>query len=426
MQAEPRGSGQRGALSAKGILILVAVAAVIAAYVFLVPRAVEKDLRDVLAEALAVERDDLVVNLPPRPQRYPGSILHTGLGLPVTLVDADADDLDPGPEYSLSARHEGLVKARGSLAAPVFEQVLENERLFQMNVTLSAGRTIEMTLRNLQARIASIAEGSPTERETCVIVRAHEAVLTLDLERRQDVSVQAWSSFLQELEGASLPLDDSEVEVGLDATSESHVEIRIPTRVVVGYEAARVSDVRTAAAGLLPDPVRLPEGAPDANAAVAALVALGPENILSLNQALHEIGPQAGRAAHAALRMAQQDGDPVKQQKILKVMQALPRPPAEALPDIEAVLEQPGASAELNLAASGVMLALRPDSTPALETMRRALEGSDAALRAEAAATIGRARLGNVELKPILRRADLDPALREATIRSIGRPRDEP
>jgi len=347
-----------------GLLAVLAVLVVIVFWVLHVPVVVEKDLRTVLAEMLDIPRDELVLNIPPRPQRYPGSIFDTTLGIPIHFVDAEDADLVRGPAYSLSARHEGLTRASGSLASPVFEQVMENERLVQIAVRLTTGRIIEMTIDRLRDHIAQVIDqGSPTEQSTAVIVRAHEATMTLQLDRRQDVTADAWASFRNGIKRVLEPGSESEAELHIAAESEDHVQLEIPQPFVIGFQTARVEDVRTAADGVKPRSTRLPESRPNSIDAVTALLSFDLDSVSTLSQTIREIGPGADAAVLQAFQEAIAREDREKQLRVIQLIRALPDPPLEAQEALEQLLSDAGTPEHVRVSAAGALLAIDPDST---------------------------------------------------------------
>jgi hypothetical protein len=404
-----------------GVVLLIALLIVL--WVLVLPRFMERDLRDVLAEALGVPTDELVLNVPPRPGRYPGAILHSGVGVPVEMVGAEDGGFTGGTPFTLEARHEGITSASGSLATPVFELIIEHERNVELMIRVDPGAILETELPYLLGCIeGTLRADSPAEQQSSIVTSAVEGPLTLELARRQDLSGEAWSSLLSRLREIAAVLGESQVRIGAATESTDTLAISIQEPAVIGFVTRSVSEVRAAGDGLLPAPDRVPEQPPEPDVAIDALMRYGPENIPALRQALSEIGTGADQAVLDAFKDARTRQDAVDQQKALQLYQALPPEVQQVRPEFEQLLQDPGTQESVRVSAAGALLAADPGSARALAVLSGAFGSTDVAAREEAAASIGRGDLRVQLLLPLLQGAleDDDQGVRHEAVRSLG------
>ena len=264
-------------------MTLGVVALVVALAVVLLPRAGTRDLRASLAEALNVAPRDFFLNIPPAPNRYPGSVFATEQWLPLERVDANDTTLQrSAAPFTLRLARLDDAAAQGGVSSGFFGEVLRHRRALDVDVRIDSATVLEVPVQDLKRRLlASDAVRSALDRgaRPVVVTRAYEGIVTLTLRRRREASGEAWAAVSRavctlssDCPTSAPPLANDTTRLSGSVSGADTLTVSIPQRVVFAYQVMQASFITTHLGAAGPDsvvlrPVRDTVGAPDRDAA---------------------------------------------------------------------------------------------------------------------------------------------------------------
>jgi len=399
----------RGLSSAqRRVLWIVLVAALIAFLAWLIPKLLVKDPVQVLEEQLRVQKGALILNLPPRPARYPGTVLLPRLqNAPVVFVESDDTALKRGSKYKLGSSHKSEGQATGSLESDVLDEVAEGLEHLELEIEIPRGQVVEMLVSDLLARLKSSTIAADSNAD--VVVRSFEGPIRYRLARRSEYSLELWKSFTDRLKSADFADELVEVKVGAGSSSESEVTIQVSEPVVFAYVVSPASELSGVQS--IDDAQLVPRSQmrSDTQAAVVGLLKIGASKLPDATRSLRETGP----GAEAALRQVIRTADPIRKIEGVHLYMKLPPPAASLRP------ERPGSAGSDLRAISAA--AQRGGGDVAF--LKQALGSDDATSRLLAAEYLGklstRAAPAAGSLKTHL--VDPDPAVRIAAAGALLR-----
>jgi len=281
-------------------------------------------LREMLAEQLGVDAENLFVNIPPLPSRYPGAILLDMGDWLLEGVGPDHPSLIRGGRFGFSGRFRGLTTTEGSLGSSLFKVWATSGIVSDYTISVDPGQVVEI------AHLADWLQQSvlaPDLRDGAipakVVMRAWEGQMSVGVVRQRRISAEAWTEVVQELLDAAK--ETPKIEVRLNRAQNDTVTIRVIDPVVFAFEALNVSELLAAVPRQV---VAAPDrGEPDPEAAVKSLIALDPFRVPDLKQTLREIGPEAGQAVIEVMFM----GDRIERERGSVLFESLP---PEARPEM--------------------------------------------------------------------------------------------
>lgn len=454
------------------VWIVVAVI-VLAVAVFVVPRwLVQQDPLALLAERLGVDEDTLILNLPPRPSRYPGTVLLPRLeNAPVVFVESNDAQLKRGSEYDLGSKHSTQGSIKGSLDSSVLGEVANGLEHVEFQIEVPRGQVVEMLVPDLLARIRGSSIAS-RDSGADVVVRSFEGRIRYSLRRRSDYSLELWRSFTEELENADSDDELVEVRVATGSSADSEVTIEVTEPVVFAYLVSPASELMTVAS--LDDATLVPreQMRSDPRAAVEGLLDIGVTELPDATRSLREIGPGAEPALEDVMRSSGQTRRIEGARLFMKLppITSLTSPESPRRTDLRAILDAASrgpsgvvfltdalgnddsaarllaaenlgelataaagaadalrtglddADAAVRVASAGALLRVRPDAAITATTVRLATEHPNPAVRSKAVETLG-SRISPVEARPLLEEGlrDPDPGVRLEAIEAIRR-----
>jgi hypothetical protein len=223
------------------------------AYFLLRPR----DIRTALASQLNVpkeRRDFFFLNLPPRPNCYPGTVLST-LGPAVATTVADDPSLQRGVQVAFSAVENATAGFSQSLSNSLFGGIIKQSDV--QDVTVEVTDLVVVTMDGNELKRRALAQDSSVAefnagRQPTIILTAYEGILKFTVNSNAKSSGDAKISApenVKRLEGRGFKID-ANVE-GSGTTKTTIVSVK---PVVFAYEAASVR-YSTAHLGPRPDAV---------------------------------------------------------------------------------------------------------------------------------------------------------------------------
>lgn len=194
------------------------------------------DFKTELAKHFGAEPAHFILNLPPRPSSWPGTIYLPGARTPLVRGEPNDPDVAKGAIFDLN----GGIKAEvsGEARAGVLQSWIRGKAEASEQATaLVAFReaTIrDLTIRQIQQRLGRLAEAERRAKGISIVFRSYEGIPTLYLTRKAGVSAEAW-----------LKLKKGLAEAGAEASmaSDDVMSIDSKEKLVFAYEVYVADDV---------------------------------------------------------------------------------------------------------------------------------------------------------------------------------------
>lgn len=212
------------------------------------------DFRSDLAKQFNADPKYFVLNLPPRPGGWPGSIYTSDLRF--SLVQASENDhgINGGPPFDLAATITLDVGGQSGLSlGRIFGLSSGASNVAIVAVTFKQTRIFDLTLGELRTRLSKLREQDRRSPGPVIVYRTYVGIPALSLNRRTDVSAEAWATLKKGL-----------VEAGFSAaaTAGDSLAVQSTNRLIFGFEIARAVDVGLVINAALPERncIKLPSG----------------------------------------------------------------------------------------------------------------------------------------------------------------------
>jgi hypothetical protein len=236
---------------------IVVVGVVIAGIVFLLPRLSRPTLRAALSRALNVREADLVLNLPPRPDCYPGAVFPPDMSIALVTANGSQPDLRRGSAFTIDSASLGDAAAAGGVEAGWIGEALQNREGADIQIRIENGRVVEIPVPVLKKRLIESEEvRHVAERgyDPLVIIRAYEGVLRIVFTRRRGMSAAGWAAF--QLRARSATQDGVTMNVKGGLSDDATLEIATSEPIVFAFET-RSAKYITTHLGIEPNDVEL-------------------------------------------------------------------------------------------------------------------------------------------------------------------------
>lgn len=222
--------------------IAVLVLGVIA--VFVVPRIFEEDLESVLAEALNVDKENLIINLPPSPGRVPGEVLLPHKGGYVSYLRNSNFEALAGEEFKLRTKLTSSVASSSIGAGGVLEHVFENLSHFDVDLVVEEGRILELSIpeiKNLLKDNKMIRAAVDSRKELIVLHRAIEGIVSYEIRATDEKGAEILAD--TRVDAKILSTRNDEITIEGETASSQHFSLLLSTPVIFAFEALSVNYV---------------------------------------------------------------------------------------------------------------------------------------------------------------------------------------
>ncbi len=228
----------------KKILISVLVIVVLCLGVFLIPPLFQKDLKESLADILNIESKKLILNLPPSPSRYPGSILlpYDKSYLVFTLNDSLDKNLERGKKFNINAKLKNSQFVNGNTSSGIMEGIFSNKQHFEILVEIKNGQIIELPIKHLKEYIKNHPEvlNALNKRQQPIILnRSYLGVLTYNIVAKDKKGAEILSEFEKNAE--ELQKRIPEIKINSDFSNNNKISFSLTEPIIIAYEAMLVS-----------------------------------------------------------------------------------------------------------------------------------------------------------------------------------------
>jgi hypothetical protein len=199
------------------------------------------DFKSDLAQQFNADARYFIVNLPPRPGGWPGSIYTADMRFAVARGAGDDPKLERGPTFDLAASLSLELTGKADTGvARLFGLSAAASSTAAAAVTFKQTRIYDLTLPQIRDRVMALREDQRRPPGPVVVYRAYEGVPTLTLARRKEANSEAWSTLKKGL---------AEAGFAAAAAAGDSITIQSTDRVLFAFEVAQVVDVGILANG---------------------------------------------------------------------------------------------------------------------------------------------------------------------------------
>lgn len=255
------------------------------------------DLATMLAEEFDADPNFLSLNLPPRPDRYPGTTLLAPYDIFLKSVKSTDMALNRGSLHEFTRQFSGTSEGKSKSIGNMFQIVANSQAKvdFEFKSTNSSVVEREELLKHVEnlALAEDIKEGAPAN----VIYRSFEGKLVMTVKRHRTLfgGMDAWNELVDDLKSGGI--DTVAFEINLEEEDEVRFEFSEP--IVFAFEACSAESLlnfgtlrKVAPTVAVTDPKK----------AVQSLMKIDPLALEDVSETLREIGPGVGDAVQDAMR----------------------------------------------------------------------------------------------------------------------------
>lgn len=194
------------------------------------------DFRSDLAKQFNADPQYFILNLPPRPGGWPGTIYTPDMRFVVERgVPADPR-LERGPPFDLTANFDVELNGQAHVGLERFFGVSANAaNVATAEVTFKKARIYDLTVAQLRDRARSMPPSSKDATGPLLVYRAYEGIPVLNLVRRAGADAQAWATLKKGVVDAGLSASAAKGE-GLDVESAEPI--------IFAFEVIRAEDLK--------------------------------------------------------------------------------------------------------------------------------------------------------------------------------------
>ena len=215
---------------------------VVATIAALVAAPVHAELRSDLAKYFGADPSYLVLNIPPRPGGWPGSIYSDDMRFTIVRGDPKDTSLARGPEYNFANDIEiDLSTGIGASIAKLFNLSAETAKLTKTTLNILHARTYDLTLSQVRARFAKLPTHQRKPPGPVIVYRAYQGVVVINLTRKTSASLEGWAKLRARL-------IDARADAGARETDT--VSINAPEPMIFAFEVAKAVDLAKLLEGL--------------------------------------------------------------------------------------------------------------------------------------------------------------------------------
>lgn len=194
------------------------------------------DFKAELAKHFGAEPAHFILNLPPRPSSWPGTIYLPGARTPLVRGEPTDPDVAKGPLFGFSAGIKAEVS--GEARVGVLQSLMGGKAAASEQATAVVAfreATIrDLTIRQIQERLGRLSDTERRAKGISIVYRSYEGIPTLYLTRKAGISAEAWIKIKKGL-----------AEAGAEASmaSDDVMSIDSKEKLVFAYEVYVADDV---------------------------------------------------------------------------------------------------------------------------------------------------------------------------------------
>jgi hypothetical protein len=171
------------------------------------------DDKDIIARAFNTTKEYLIINIPPRPDAWPGAIFTANLRVPIRHGDGTDPALHRGQSIGIDS-NSGFnlnASAQGGFSA-LFSDSAEAGSTADIVMSFPDARIVDMDATNLRQRAESakeVAEAAKAGQIPLIVIKSYLGTPTMTLTKKATASASAWAKV------------KSDAQVGAQAAADS-------------------------------------------------------------------------------------------------------------------------------------------------------------------------------------------------------------
>jgi hypothetical protein len=200
------------------------------------------DFRADLAKQFNTDPQYFILNLPPRPGGWPGTIYTSDMRFVVERGVVADPRLERGPSFDLSAKFDVEIGGKAHVGLERFFGVSAGAaNLATAEVSFKKARIYDLTVAQLRERARTIPSTSGSGMDPLFVYRAYEGIPVLNLVRRASANAEAWATLKQGV-----------VDAGLSATAVKGdgLDVQSAEPVIFAFEVIRAMDLKRIETGV--------------------------------------------------------------------------------------------------------------------------------------------------------------------------------
>lgn len=178
-------------------------AAIVAIFLIVGGAPARADFKDLLAKRLSVDPDLIVVNLPPRPDAWPGAIFTWNMRIPIRHGDPHDPALRRGVPVTIDVTQalDTSAGASGGYAGWLGLSAAASD-VANVSMSLPSATVVDMALEDLVKRVKASSEAAAAAKRgqaPVIVIKSYESVPRVTLTRKGNASGAAWARLRKEL-----------------------------------------------------------------------------------------------------------------------------------------------------------------------------------------------------------------------------------
>ena len=193
------------------------------------------DDKDVVAKAFHTDSQYVVMNIPPRPEAWPGAIFTADMRRPIVHGDASDPAIHRGTPVSINSNSGLDLSAKGSGGMSfLFGASAEAGDAADIVMSFPDARVSDMDEAELRRHVIAskdVIDDAKRGRVPLIVIKSYSGTPTITITRKADASAGAWAKVKQD------------VKVGgtADVSSDDKISYKAGENFVFAFEAAQVT-----------------------------------------------------------------------------------------------------------------------------------------------------------------------------------------
>lgn len=233
----------------KYVLSVVGIGLVSVALFFGTSFIQKKSLKDAIAQAVNADSSSIVLNIPPKPYRVPGTILSpksTGFLL-YAQGDMEHENIVSGETFSIEANIQDLSSVKSGIDSSIFKNVLNNSDHLNVSVNISDAKVVELpvpALKEIATNDSSTDQALKNGHDPVIINRAYVGKVEYVVKAEDQLGIDT----LLKMSDKSLEISERR---GVDFSfadrieSKKEISFSIAKPIIFAYELMSMKKVTT-------------------------------------------------------------------------------------------------------------------------------------------------------------------------------------
>lgn len=226
--------------------------------VFVIPQFFKKGLKESIAEALNTDPTNLILNLPPHPGRYPGSILLPHDNGYVVYEHSDRPEITNDNNFKITA-NLSQIGNYGGQSAGVLSGVFSNYDHFNVDLEITNGHIIELTVTELKHRIqnnSSVLHAINKRLRPIILNKVFEGIISYHISAKDEEGAKILAETQTKVN--ELQRRNEDISINGSVVNDRKISFSYLKPTVIAFEALEVNLVMNDLSGDEFDPILSP------------------------------------------------------------------------------------------------------------------------------------------------------------------------